>query len=460
MDPITIAMKQFQEDFREFRDNPEARVLRIVMESKDVGSVQKILRGEEWAPENTSPFLIFDRAFMGEDETFEAMNRVVLEHYELLKKSFEKEGTPLPDFGHIALNSDPVVMFTHHIQRFAECTKKVLDPPFLCWLPTDIRNDLEFQKAAVRLIAMITVEELRFVFADEKQKEKLAEPLKDLKEKLVSIPFEIDEEGLLDYFKKMMAPPSKGRVPGTLSGVAAPDVEPPARPGPKPPSDEEVKTAVKKMGLPPVLTVTQAKQLRHLVFEAAVATGEGKEAVAIARQSAACELCASAGVKLEEALMTMVLANCYLHFGREKETEEHYHRADELAGNIGAYPQMAQIRLALGYLLLKNKKVDEAAHLYEQAAFAAIVGGSFLLYLEALRMAGTCHLQQNRDESAYLCWQAAVEKGREASADEIRVSSYLDIAGALINYLRGHGLTEQAKSVEAIVQEVGKKPTI
>jgi len=460
MDPITAAVKQFQDDFREFKENPEALVLRVVMEPKNVGTLGKALRAEEWSLNNRNPFLIFDRAYTSEDETFEAMNRVVVEHYSLLQKSFEQDGNRLPDFGEASRDVEPVAIFSDHLRRFVECTREVLDPPFVCWLPTDVQDDRGFQKAVVRLLKIVSDMKTRYVLADERGRERLAMPLSGLDKALVSVPFEIDEAELVAFFKKMMAPSSKGRFPGTLPGAAAPDVEPPARPGPKPPSDEEVKAVVKKMGLPPVLTVTQAEQLRHLVFEAAVATGEGKEAVAIAKQSAACELCASAGVKLEEALMTMVLANCYLHFGREKETEEHYHRADELAGNIGAYPQMAQIRLALGYLLLKNKKVDEAAHLYEQAAFAAIVGGSFLLYLEALRMAGTCHLQQNRDESAYLCWQAAVEKGREASADEIRVSSYLDIAGALINYLRGHGLTEQAKSVEAIVQEVGKKPTI
>ena len=460
MDPITVAVKQFQQDFCEYKDNPDAWVLRVVMEPKNVGTLEKALRAEEWSPENQSPFLIFDRAYTHADETFDAMRRVVVEHYRLLQKAFDQEGTRLPDFGQVSKANEPAVIFIEHLRRFVVCTREVLTPPFVCWLPTDVRDKRGFQKAVVALLQMAPDNGIRFVFVDEIGKERLDTPLNGLDKALVSVPFEIDEAGLIDYFKKMMSPPSKGRFPGTLPGSAAPDVEPPQRPGPKPPTEEEIKAAIAETGAGPILTVAQAEQLRQLVFEAATATGQKDEASAITRQREACDLCASAGVKLEEVLMTLVLANYLLQFGDEAEAEKQYRHADALAGEARAYPQLAQVRMALGYLLLKNRRIDEAAHEYEQAAAAAVIGGATLLYFESLRMAGTCHLQRHCKQEAYLCWKAAVEKGKKASADEIRVSSFLDVAGALIKLLKDIGLIEQAKAVETIVVEVGKKSDI
>ena len=48
MDPITSAIEQFREAFRAFRADPGARVLRVVTEPTNTGTLEKALRAEEW----------------------------------------------------------------------------------------------------------------------------------------------------------------------------------------------------------------------------------------------------------------------------------------------------------------------------------------------------------------------------------------------------------------------------
>jgi len=457
LDPITEAVTQFQEEFREFRDSPIARVLRIIVEPKNVGTLVKTLRAEEWQPENKSPFLIFDTAYGHEPDTFDSMTRIVCEHYALLQESFAEDGTELADLTvELSGKEEPLLLFALHLGRFGECIGEVLDPPIVCWLPTNVDNYKKWTAVVVKLLRFGLERECRLVIAD-KEGDHLADPLKAMKDAAMTVRFDIDEGGLGDYFKNMMAAPSAGRAPGTLPGAAAPDVEPPPRPGPATPTDEQVKAAAAAQNLPPMLTEQQGEELRRLVFGAAMGAKENNAEVAITNQRKACELCAKAGVKLEQAVMTMAQAGYLLQFGSEDLAEKHYRQSAELATEAEAPAQVAQAKMALGYLMVKNGRLDEAAQTYEEAAVSADEADSSMLVFETQRMAGTCHLQRGRQQDTVRCWQAAVERGKDASGDEIRQSSFLDVAGELIELLRKNGLVQQAQSVETIVAEVGEK---
>ena len=459
MDPISSAMEKFREDFQEFRDNSELRILRVISESKNAASIGKILRAEEWDLDNQRPFLVFHVACTKESETFEPMCRMVFEHYQLLKQGFEENKKTIPNFGLTLADTEHYELDTlvQYILQFRKNIGDVLEPPYICWLPTDVKSEKEYIKSILRLLKLSPDLGLRFVLMDDPKAERLAQLQEALRDSMISASFEIDESALQDYLNKMMAPPSKGRVPGTMPGAAAPDVEPPPRPGPPPPNKEEIEVASKELKLPPTLTPEQGDRLQQLILKAAKASGEQDEKTTIGSQQQACKLCADAGVKLEQALMTLVLASYLLQFQRDEEAEIQYKFADKLAGDVGAYPQMAQARLALSHLLLKNKKIDEAAHVYEQAAVASIIGQVNLLYFESLRMAGSCHMQLGRKRQAYLCWNAAAKRVEKASPDEIRNSGFLDIAGELIRLLDEHGYTENARAVERLVVEAGKR---
>ncbi len=460
MDPVTEAIQQFSVDFRDFLDDPQARILRVVVEAKNVGTLGKALRGEEWNPENQSPFLVFDTAYTIDRDTFESMSRTVRQHYDILKESFAEDGQELPEFDlQFSTDEPPLHSFGRHLRRFTECTAGVLKTPLICWLPTDVKERKQWTDYVIKLFQMGADSDFRFVIADQ-EGEHLAKPLLSVKNAAMTIRFDIDEAGLNDWMMGMLAAPSAGRAPGTLPGAAAPDVVPPPRPGPPPPTDEEIKAAAEAAGLPPMLTPREGEELRGLVMTAAQGAAKNDPEIAITKQRDACKLCERAGVKLEQSLMVLVLANYLLQFKSEKLAEEHYIQAARLAEEAEAPAQEAQATMALGYLQLKNNQFETAAALYEKAGGIALTGEANLLYLESMRMAGTCHLKLKREKDAARCWDAAVKQGREATPDEIANSSFLDVAGELIKLLEKHGLKDQAQSVRDIVTEVGEKAQV
>jgi len=457
VDPVTKALEQFSADFREFKDDPQVRILRIICEAKNVGTLGKALRGEEWRPENQAPFLVFDTAYMIERDTFVTMCETVRTHYGILKESFTEDGIETDEFNLTYVeNKQPLLELGKHLKRFDECMPDDLETPLVCWLPTNVDNRAEWTDRVLKLLQMGANSNFRFVIADQ-EGDYLAKPLQAVKNAAMTIRFDIDEAGLNDWMKGMMAPPSAGRAEGTLPGAAAPDVAPPPRPGPPKPTDAEIKTAAKAAGLPPMLTQSEGEEFRGLVLAAAQAAGENDAETAITKQKAACDLCERAGVKLEHSMMVLVLANYLLQFKSDELAEEHYIKSAKLAEEAEAPEQEAQATIALGYLLLKNERLDDAAAVYEKAAGVALTAGANLLFIEAQRMAGTCHLRQKRENDTARCWDAAVKQGREATPDEIAQSSFLDGAGELIKLLEKHGLKEQAQSVKDIITEVGEK---
>jgi hypothetical protein len=456
MDPMEAAIEQFKENFTKFRENSTLRLLRIISVPSLASILGKLLRIEEWNHENQRPFLIFHTAFTNERDTFEAMCRTIVDHYTVLKKGLKKNGTIIPKFDLAFPNNFQLDTYLEYLHSFTQKTCELLDPPYICWLPTDIQDENGYVQSIIRLIKITPDPGYRFVITEAPGQQLISEPLAFLNSEMTIFPFEINNKALQHYFKKLiLSPPSKGRAPGTLPGSAAPDIEPPKRLGPPPPTDEQIKAAADALGVPPMLNPDEGQRLRQFIMEAAIMSGEKNEKKTIAAQKAAVELCMQAGVKLEQALMTMLLATYLLQFQRNKEAEEQYRLADEVAGDAKAYPQMAQIRLALGYLYLKNQHVDKAADMYEQAAAAAIIAQSYLLYWESLRMAGTCHLQAGRKREAFLCWNASIRKAEKASADEIANSGLLQIAAKLIKLLDENGYHENARTVEAIIAKAG-----
>lgn len=454
MDPITAAATRLREDFQRFARDPRARVLRILAEAEHAEALGKILRIEEWQPDNRRPFLIFHNAWTREDETCEALCRGIAEHYRLLRQGLAEESRELPEFGLALPEQADLTAVKAHLLRFIEATHEVLDPPYVCWLPTDVRDEAGFLRAVMELLSL---DGPRLVLRDEPQAGRLDEPLRFLDEALIDTRYTVDDDGLRQYFKALLGAPARGRMPGTLPGSAAPDVEPPPRPDPQPASAEAIRTTAAELKLPPMLSPDDGLRLHRLIFVAANAAGDGDEAKALKAQRAACKLCRQAGVKLEQALMTLLLATYLIQFDRRREAEQCYREADILAGEAAAYPQIAQARLALGFLLLQDGRPEEAADAYEQAAAAAVIGQVNLLYLEALRLVGTCHLQTGHQRHAFLCWRAAVRRAEQLSPGEIRSSSFVQIAGELIGLLDGHGYGEQARAVERLVTAAGTR---
>ena len=447
MDPMTRALQDFQTAFRRFRDDDRKLVFRVDTEPEHLEMLAKSLRVEEWQAENRAPILIFPMAFLKPEEALTQMRLVVLEHYKQLSEGMVQSEQPLPPLEEAPNDGSPLMAFVAALQGFRKAVKAVLDEPIVCWLPTQIGKTSDWHGFVFRMLGLLPLDHVSMLLAGQHHKD-LLKALDKLGEQVAVHEFGVDEDESAAYFARLMGPPAAGHAPGTPSGSAAPDVAPPPRPGPPKPDDAQIKAAAEEAGLPPMLVPGKAEELRQHVVAAARAAGAGDEGEALARQQAACNLCEQEGVLLEQALMTMVLAGYQLRFGHDQQAESDYRRAEALAGEVYALPQLSQIRLALGYLLLKAGKKPQAIEAYEQSAAAAAIDSSHLLYFEALRMAGSTYLQAGDKQGAALCWQAAVNRGEQVSSAERGVSSFRDIAGALIDLLNRSGRELEARAVQ------------
>jgi tetratricopeptide (TPR) repeat protein len=459
MDPISASLKVFQQGVREFRESATAKILCIVTPSEHIGTLAKMLRAEEWQPDNKSPFLIFQTAYFNDlDGAAEEMCQHIGEHYALIKKEYEKSNIVIPDLIPAPFDPEvPIDEVIEHIVAFDKCLTGYLDPVFFCWMPTVVKKQKEWQKAITWFAEYLLLNGNRLILTAEKEQD-FERCFKDYDDIIDLIYYKYDQEETTDYFGKLFAPPAKGHMTGTPSGSAAPDVEPPPRKSPQVLNDDNARLAIEALNLPAILTQKQAQELRTNVFAAAMASGQNDEDLAIEKQLAACNVCEEAGVKLEHSLMRLTLANYLLQFKRMDEALGQYRIAESLAIEILAYPQLAQIRMAVAFIYMRKRKTrTEAIHEYEQAAAAATIGDSPMLYLESLRMAGTCYLKEKDGEAAMLCWQAAVAKSKKMSIEEIRGSTFLDIVAKLIDLLEDYEMNEQAESIKLVVQEAGAK---
>jgi tetratricopeptide (TPR) repeat protein len=386
------------------------------------------------------------------------MGAMVEQHYAVLRKGISDEGVKLPEWSvRLSGRETPLAAFGARIQTFVKNLQAPLQGLWVCWLPAAVADGAGWAKAVESLLQLQLPPGVRLLFAEAKggPVEKALSPLGD---NAVILTFQVEGKEMMDYFRALSSPSSKSAGPphpGTMPGCARPDVEPPPRRfGPKQSSEDDLQAAIAAGKVPPTLLPSQGAELRHLILEAATAAGENRAEDALRFQQAACALCAEAHAKLEQAMMTLVLASYLNQFKKPDQAGEEYGEAAALAEESGAYPQVAQARLAYAYFLLMARKTDLAAAQYERAAEAALKGKTTMLRIEALRMAGTCHLQRGNQDDTIRCWQSALDTGKGASAGEIRNSSFAEVGAALAKLLREQRMSDQARSVETQISAV------
>lgn len=459
MDPLSESIKVFQKDLQKFRQNTEIKILCIVSSAEHTGTLAKVIRSEEWQQDNKSPFLISQAAYLKDPvDTADQLCRYIREHYSMIKKDFAKNKIQIPDLNVRQHKADvPIDAVVEHIIAFDFCLQDYCKPAVFCWMPSIVKKLNEWQNAINWFSDFLPERGNRLILASEKEKN-FDKIIKNSSTHIGLIQYSYDHESGKKYFSALFASPSKGHIPGTPTGSAAPDVEPPLRKNPEFPVNDQTKSTIDNLKLPSFLTPQQSQDLNSLVIAAAQASGRKEENSTIEKQLAACKICEDAGVFLEHSLMRLTLANYFLQFKKMEDAIEQFRIAEELAVKIKAYPQLAQIRMAIAFVYMRRKRTrDLAIHEYEQAAAAAVIGDSMLLYVESLRMAGICYLKNKDTESAILCWEAAIVKCRKMSKEEIRGSTLLDISGKLIELLEDNNMFAQAEHIKQIVGEAGKQ---
>jgi tetratricopeptide (TPR) repeat protein len=135
---------------------------------------------------------------------------------------------------------------------------------------------------------------------------------------------------------------------------------------------------------------------------------------------------------------------------------ESYREAALLAEDQGAWAPACEAWLWLGGIYLRREKYIAASVGFRMALAAARHAESVPLRVEALRLWGICLLRLGRQQEAILTWQDAVNIGAAGDAAERDMSTFCEVADALVNLLELRGLDEQARRVRAIAaREIG-----
>lgn len=454
MDPVAKAVDEFRQSFRDYRSNPEARALQVIVDSADLGALEQTVRGEEWQPENRSPFLVFTMPYESGGACLAAMTTQLYQHYAMLAEGLAGEGANLEPLGQLGADMTAFQQLILYLARWVECTSAVVEPPLFCWLPPTVDDRREFRDVVVALIQHADPG-IRFVLGDDATHSYLDTTLVDHAVPAATVRFRIDQDAMKEDFARMMlATPKKGRAPGAPPGAAAPDVEPPPRPGPQPASDEQVRATLAEHGLPPVLTAAEGEQLEQLVFAAAQAVSDGKADIALGKQYEAYQLCERADVKLEQGMMALVLGGYLVQFQQEDQALQWFGEAARLTGEAEAKPQLSQSLMGVAYIHFQAGRNEEAAGAYHQAATAAAEGGATLLVLENLRMTGVCLQRHGRVTDAIQVWLQAVELARQASPGEIATSNFEWMVAELRTALQQQGMQAELDWVAAVEREM------
>jgi hypothetical protein len=455
MDPISRMVQGFTDCWKRFRMESRAVLFRIDTAARMHHDLARLLRGLEMAPDNRSPYLIVDAPFADRAEFFRAAVARLTADYAVLKGGLAEDGVvladlPAPPVGEAA----PEDAYARAVlAAWERLSKAPLEGLVVILLPATIGDRSGWPTSVERLVRLLSGTKVRVAAADTPDG-LLAGLAEKLGRACLVGRFFVSDTTVQDYLLRVAAG-GWAAVAGGTGSVAAGAVSRPPVPSPgTPPASPAGGAAPPGPGAPKVLPPAAATRLRTLMADAAVATAQNKPAGAVASLQEACKLCRTHGHGTEEAVILMAIGNNHLASGKPDLAIRHYEESAAVATRAEAPVVAAQARMANGSALLRGGDYDRAAIAYEQSARDAEACESDLLRIEALRLAGTCHVLRNRSNDAARCWNLALGVGARMSPAELDASTLEQVAAAFIDLCKQRGLTEQAKSVAQQVESL------
>jgi hypothetical protein len=508
MDPITKMTQAFVKRWHRFRMSTTARLFRIDTDPSMHRDLTRLLRGLESAPDNRSPYFIFDARFADSTEFYKAAVEKLKSDYQLLKEGLAADGVTVGDLP-VTLGSQqtPEEVFALFVEAVWDQVKDQFDYLMVVVLPSRIENRPEWPRTVEQLVRVFAKSKVRIVAGD--IPDGLLKGLcGNLPKYCMTGRFFVSSSTMQDYLMKVakggwaavsgVRAPLAGSIPKGPPAVGRPGAPPPSGTAPDPtkippvaPKKQDLpsgappaggtislaepklppgapKTGVQSPEPPPagaagspagpkVLPPDEAVNLRTLMATAAAASAENKPREAIQALQEARSVCQRNGLLVEEAIVVMAIGNTLLATSMPDQAIQQYSESATVARRAESPVIVTQAHLAVGSTLFRKEEYDLSAKMYEVAAADAVVSESEILRIEALRMAGTCHNIRNRPGEAARCWNDALGAGEKMSMAEIKASTFEQVGQAFIELCKKRGLTEQAKSVAQQIEATKQK---
>lgn len=414
MDPITYAARQFHSEMEAFWETGRGSMLRMIARDEERSEVVKALRVTECSQENRWPLFLHEMPFTEPHSYFRGFCERISHDYDLLRQGAAEEGVTLAPFSTrgivTAEGLDSVGCAVVHMERAAVLLGERLDGALFALVPTHVKETKGWQESIARLAAAPFSSKVRLATADQ--------PGGPLERVLGGngARFAIDRAKLIAYTKKP-AGGAHNRCGG--HGNTGPEMKP---------------------------------SLGPLLLDATEQARQGDHAAAAEIYRRAIAVCRAEELVLEEAGVRMALAGTLLAIGDGPAAVKQYQNAAELGESHGALPIVCQAHLAAGGVCLAFTRYKPAAKLYELAAEAADNAKIPLLRIEALRMAGTCHVLRGAKEDALLAWVEALNAGLALGRSARHVGTLEHAAVELHALLVEVGLSRHAAEVEVFLQ--------
>lgn len=401
MDPLTRAAQRFSGTLAErWRQAP---LVRLVAAAHHRTHLVGGLRLFEWAPDNHWPLCLVEAAADDLAVLADAARTQLLADLARLRQGLADDGVALVDPAALAddVATDPLSRLRHLVLLAGEALARtgVLSGITLVFVPGAQPVPKVMRRLAVALAAWPERTDVRLAFT-------VDEPATLADVVPVAAAFDLDDAALHDYCQQQ----------GERQAAAAPPAE----------------AAVRRQLL-------------------AAADAARRQDLAGARRAyqAACTELESQRRTTEAAVVHITLGGLAFGLQDERAALDHFERAVAHGTTVGQPAIAAQAHLGAAGVLFTRKDLAGAALRYELAARDAAPGP---LRIEALRMAGTCHLQLGDRTAAADAWQAAVTDAGALPA-EARVQTTWKQAGeALLAQLQRSGQAAQAAHLRALLQ--------
>jgi len=440
MDPFVQAAKRFVAHSAMLWRVGKVPVLRAVAAAEQRGDLVNALRWEEAQPECRRPLIVVEEPFEETGSYFEAVTRRVLEAYERLRKAASDTGVTLPEVI-AATSSEPVVQAVKTAEVAAAGLPATLDGLTVVLAPERVQQGPLWAIQASALLKAATAlaktkraaraPGVRWIVHDVSGGW-LAAPLGE------GVAFAIDDGALFAWLKK-----ATEQAATKPDAIAAPQV----------PAAEPATTSAD------ALPANGAAAVQRHVIAAAEALRAREPARAVESFRGAQSICAAEGRSVEEAGILLALAGAQLVASAPGEAVSSYQAAHVLAAKGETWTLACQAKLGEAGAELLKKRHRAAAEVYGEAAALAVKAEVPALRMEALRMAGVCHLLGGDKQEAVRFWQTAVDAGLGLDKPAREPTSFAQVANDLVELLERLGLRMQALKVRRrIAEESGASP--
>jgi tetratricopeptide (TPR) repeat protein len=451
MDPITKMTQEYMKLWRRFRQSGKFRLFRIDTDPSMHQDLWRLFRAVEMAPDNRSPYLMFDGPFANPAEFYRAAVTKFVADYNLLREGLGKDGVSIRELQlPPETEAGPEEWFVRVVHAMWDQVKSQFEYLMIIFLPERIGAKTEWPRTIERLLLLFSSSSVRVAAADTPDA-MLAELCTRLGNETLAGRFFIPSSIVQEYLFKIAAGGWEA-ISGNNDTPAKPTAKPAAAAASTraPGTGEAAPAAVPGKILPH----DEAARLRTCMAKAATASAERKTEDAIQALREARAICQGNELPTHEAIILIAIANSFL---ARKETEPalvNYEEAIASAAQAPAPVVVMQARLGMAAALFHAENYRRAAESYEQAAEDALAAESEIMHIEALRMAGTCHNIQGRIDDAVRCWSQALGVGPTIYPPEINASTINQVGQELVNLCEKRGLIDQAKSVKQQINAI------